>query len=123
MIEKPPARTFKNSTGTKIVIEDLKSDWDRRQFREVYRNITSLNSPFSNNNDSFSVIASSNNNVFADLADFDDIKDNALYFGHCKMIGGEIVDFKYEFKPWSTLNKVDWAEGWTLNNLDLKKRN
>src|SRR5690606_5738724 len=48
--ESPSPTTFLNSSGTKIIIEDLKADWDRRQLREVYRNITSLNSPFSDNN-------------------------------------------------------------------------
>lgn len=107
LIENVMPKTFLNSTGTKIIIEDLKNDWDRRQLREVYRNITSLNSPFSDGNDNFRVLVKSNTGVFEGLPDFEDIKNNALYFGHCKMRGGEIVDFKYEFKPWSTLNKVD----------------
>ncbi|WPR77699.1 sensor histidine kinase [Algoriphagus sp. NG3] len=99
--------TFIKSTGTKIIIEDLRSHWDRRQLREVYRNITSLNSPFSDGNDSFHVLVESNTKVFEGLPNFEDIKNNALYFGSCKMRGGEIVEFKYEFKPWSNLDKVD----------------
>lgn len=108
---------FKMGTGTKIVISDLKTTWDRRQLREVYRNITSLNSPFSNTNDSFRVIATSNSNVFEGLPDFEDIKENALYFGHCKMLGNKIVEFKYEFKPWATLNKVDKSRIVSLDDL------
>lgn len=115
--ENPSPKVFKKGTGTKIVIEDLKTNWDRRQLREVYRNITSLNSPFSNNNDSFRVIATSNSNVFEGLPDFEDIKNNALYFGHCKMLGDRIIDFKYEFKPWATLNKVDKGRIVTLDDL------
>jgi signal transduction histidine kinase len=115
--ENPSPKVFKQGTGTKIVIEDLKTNWDRRQLREVYRNITSLNSPFSNNNDSFRVIATSNSNVFEGLPDFEDIKNNALYFGHCKMLGDRIIDFKYEFKPWATLNKVDKGRIVTLDDL------
>lgn len=98
---------FKTSTGTKIIIKDLKTSWDRRQLREVYRNITSLNSPFSNKNDSFEVTATSNNDVFGGLPSFEDIKDSALYFGHCKMVGNQITEFKYEFKPWDSLDKID----------------
>lgn len=108
---------FKKGTGTKIIIEDLKTDWDRRQLREVYRNITSLNSPFSDNNDSFRVVATSNNSIFEGLPDFEDIKNNALYFGHCKMQGEKIIDFKYEFKPWETLKKVDEGRIVTIENL------
>ena len=115
--ENPSPKVFKKGTGTKIVIEDLKTNWDRRQLREVYRNITSLNSPFSNNNDSFRVIATSNSNVFEGLPDFEDIKNNALYFGHCKMLGDRIIDFKYEFKPWASLNKVDKGRIVTVDDL------
>lgn len=115
--ENHTPKIFKKGTGTKIVIEDLKTSWDRRQLREVYRNITSLNSPFSNNNDSFRVVVTSNNTVFEGLLDFEDIKNNALYFGHCKMVGDRIVDFKYEFKPWASLNKVDKGRVVYLDNL------
>lgn len=111
------AKHFTKGTGTKIVIKELKTNWHRRQLREVYRNITSLNSPFSDKNDSFEVIATSNDDVFSGLPTFDDIKDNALYFGHCKIQGNEIIDFKYEFRPWDSLEKVD--EGRTVNLEDL----
>ncbi len=74
LIENTKPKTFLNSTGTKIIIKDLKTDWDRRQLREVYRNITSLNSPFSDGNDTFRVLVKSNTNVFEGLPDFEDIK-------------------------------------------------
>lgn len=117
LIENVKPKTFLNSTGTKIIVEDLKTDWDRRQLREVHRNITSLNSPFSDGNDTFRVLAKSNTNVFEGLPDFEDIKNNALYFGHCKMRGGEIVEFKYEFKPWSSLDRVDSGRKVELKDL------
>ncbi|SEG15531.1 Signal transduction histidine kinase [Algoriphagus boritolerans DSM 17298 = JCM 18970] len=117
LIENTKPKTFLNSTGTKIIIKDLKTDWDRRQLREVYRNITSLNSPFSDGNDTFRVLVKSNTNVFEGLPDFEDIKNNALYFGHCKMRGGEIVEFKYEFKPWSTLDRIDSGRKIELKDL------
>lgn len=121
--ENPKPKTFFNSTGTRIVIEDLKAGWDRRQLREVYRNITSLNSPFSEGNDSFRVLAKSNTNVFEGLPDFEEIKNNALYFGHCKMQGDEIVEFTYEFKPWSSLDKVDAGRKIKLTDLPEEDRN
>lgn len=117
LIENVKPKTFLNSTGTKIIVEDLKTDWDRRQLREVHRNITSLNSPFSDGNDTFRVLAKSNTNVFEGLPDFEDIKNNALYFGHCKMHAGEIVEFKYEFKPWSSLDRVDSGRKVELKDL------
>lgn len=117
LIENEKPKTFLSSTGTKIIIQDLKTNWDRRQLREVYRNITSLNSPFSDGNDTFQVLVNSNTNVFEGLPDFEDIKNNALYFGHCKMRGREIVEFKYEFKPWSSLERVDSGRKIELKDL------
>ena len=98
---------FINSTGTKIIIEELKTNWDRRQLREVYRNITSLNSPFSDKSDAFNVDVISNSNVFDGLPNFEEIKNSALYFGHCKISASRITDFKYEFKPWDSLSKIE----------------
>lgn len=114
---------FKTGTGTKIIIEVLKTDWDRRQLREVHRNITSLNSPFTEKSDSFSVLATSNTDVFEGLPDFEDIKRSALYFGHCKMQGGQITEFKYEFKPWSSLVKIDKGRKVELKDLIEEDRN
>jgi signal transduction histidine kinase len=99
---------FKSAkTGTLIVIEELKSDWNRRQLREVYRNLMSLNSPFAGGNDGFSVEVTSNSDVFQGLPSFPEIVENGgMYFGHCVMEGNEMTDFRYEFKPWSTLTKI-----------------
>jgi hypothetical protein len=96
-----------NKTGTKIIIEGLKTNWDRRQIREVYRNLTSLNSPFSGANDSFNVEITSNSDLFSGLPTFDDIKESGLYFGHCLLNGDKIEDFQYKFKPWTSLSKID----------------
>lgn len=116
--EKEIPTCFKNGeTGTRIIIYDLKMIWDRRQIREVYRNLTSLNSPFSGANDSFKVDIRSNSGIFSGLPTFEDIKDSGLYFGHCVMKGGLIEDFKYEFKPWSSLSKVD--KGRKVEKKDL----
>lgn len=99
---------FKKGTGTKIIVENLKTNWDRRELREVYRNLNSLNSPFSENNESFKILVTSNiSNLFEGLPSFEDIKESALYFGHCKMEGSKITEFEYEFKPWETLDKID----------------
>ncbi len=102
-----PTYFINGKTGTRIIIEGLKTTWDRRQVREVYRNLTSLNSPFSGTNDSFKVEIRSNSNLFSGLPSFEDIKDSGLYFGHCVMKGEMIDDFQYEFKPWSSLSKID----------------
>lgn len=107
LIENDNAEVFSKGTGTEIIIEDLKTNWDRRELREVFRNLNSLNSPFSENNESFVVIVNSNENLFEGLPSFDEIRESALYFGHCVMQGNKIVKFNYEFKPWQTLDKID----------------
>lgn len=106
-------------TGTKIIVESLKSNWDRRQLRDIYRNIMSLHSPFEDSSDNFDVtIRSNNNNLFAGLPTFEDIISNGgLYFGSCVLSGNEIRKFKYEFKPWSTLNKI--STGRIITEKDL----
>ena len=112
-----PLYFSQGNTGTRIVIKDLKSDWDRRKLREVYRDLTSLNSPFSEMNDSFNVNIRSNSDFFKGLPSFEDIKDSGLYFGHCVMKGGQIDDFEYEFRPWPTLNKI--GQGRKVQKKDL----
>lgn len=110
-------RVFKNSTGTKIIIKNLKTNWGKRELREVYRDLNTLNSPFSNNNDSFKVNIKNDDDFFYGLPDFEEIKDSALYFGHCKMVGDKIVEFKYEFKPWSSLDKIDTGRTKVITDL------
>lgn len=116
---------FNNKTGTRIVIENLKTSWDRRQLREVYRNLMSLNSPFDNsdNNDTFCIKVTKNSDVFEGLPDVKDIMEVGMYFGHCFAEGDSIIDFQYEFRPWPTLDKFDKKRTVTQNDLnqeDLK---
>lgn len=107
LIVNDTPKIFKTTYGTQIDIEELKSDWEARKIREVYRSLTSLNSPFDDSNDNFNVLIKSNSNIFKGLPTFDQIKNSALYYGKCKMEGNQIVDFKYKFKPWSSLVKLD----------------
>lgn len=117
LVENEIANVFRNRTGTEIIIEDLKTNWNKRGLREVFRNLNSLNSPFSENNESFTVEVTSNENLFEGLPNFDEIKDSALYFGHCLMEGNKITKFNYEFKPWDSLAKID--NGRRKTELDI----
>lgn len=113
---------FIHSTGTKIIIEELKTNWDRRQLREVYRNITSLNSPFSDKSDAFNIHIKSNSNVFDGLPNFEEIKNSALYFGRCKISSSRIIDFQYEFKPWDSLSKIE-KRSVSIQDLSIEDKN
>lgn len=104
--ENETPKKFKQSHGTLLKISDLKANWDRRQLREVYRAINSLNSPFENTSDDFKVIVDSNTDIFKGLPDFEDIKKAALYFAKCEIKDDRITKFNYEFKPWSSLTKI-----------------
>jgi anti-sigma regulatory factor (Ser/Thr protein kinase) len=115
--ESPSPEVFKTGNGTKIIIEDLKAKWDRRELREVYRNLNSLNSPFSEKNEAFELEITSNSDFFEGLPSINDIKESAMYHGHCKMVGDKITEFKYEFKPWKSLTKVDVGRTKKLHEL------
>lgn len=104
---KNPKYFTHNRTGTIIRITELKTSWDRRQLREVYRAINSLNSPFDSTNDDFKVIVDSNTPIFKGLPDFEEIKKAALYFGKCKIKDNRIIEFNYKFKPWETLKRIE----------------
>lgn len=106
--ENPVPAHFKDSTGTRIEITSLKNEWTRRRLREVYRSLSSLNSPFANNNDSFRAIVTSNDeSLFQGLPNLCEILDAGMYVGHCKMEGDRLVDFRYEFRPWKSLDKMN----------------
>lgn len=122
LTENEMPEEFINSTGTKIIVEELKTNWDRRQLREVYRNITSLNSPFSDKSDTFNIHIKSNSNVFDGLPDFEEIKNSALYFGHCKISSSRIIDFQYEFKPWDSLSKIE-KRSVSIQDLSTEDKN
>ncbi len=104
--ENESSKHFNGSTGTLLKISELKASWDKRQLREVYRAINSLNSPFEHTDDDFKVIVDSNTDIFEGLPDFEDIKNAALYFAKCKIENNRITEFSYEFKPWSTLTRI-----------------
>lgn len=103
-------------TGTIIEISDLKGEWNRRKLRTIFRNLTSLNSPFVNQSDSFEVkVTTQGYNPFAGLPNLQEILDAGMYFGHCVMRGSRVEEFRYQFKPWSNLDKID---GRIVDSLD-----
>jgi len=108
---------FTKGTGTYIYIEDLKTDWNRKEIREVYRALTSLNSPFDEDHKNFKVTVTSNTDIFGGLPSFEEIKESALYYGKCQMDGTKILKFKYQFKPWATLTKIDKGRSKSLGQL------
>ncbi len=119
--ENKPPNCFKyKKTGTRIIVKDLKTNWDRRKLREIFRSLNSLNSPFEKTNTNFRVEVKSNNDVFKNLPTFNEIKDSALYYANCTMENKRITHFEYHFTPWETLTKLD--SGRKVFLKDLKKQ-
>lgn len=97
----------KSQTGTKIVINKLKGEWSNRKLRSVFRDLTTLNSPFGSKSDSFNVEVTSNkSHIFNGLPDLKAIMGAGMYFAHCVIEGKAITSFQYDFKPWITLNRI-----------------
>ena len=103
--------------GTVIIVDNLKADWTRRKVREVYRDLTSLSSPFTTMKDAFIVNVHANANVFEGLPKIDEIMEVGMYLGHCVISDNKIQDFYYEFKPWGSL-EIDNRIVTTLDESD-----
>lgn len=106
LVEREAEYFKNNNTGTKIIISDLKTNWNFKKFKDVYTSINSFNSPFSKN-DSFKVVINSDKKEWVDkMISIDDIISDHLYEFEIEIEGTRISKFRYNFKPWSSLSKV-----------------
>jgi signal transduction histidine kinase len=107
--ERSPQLFTGKKTGTQLSIAGLWYPWTRGSLRNIYRALNSINSPFKSP-DSFEVVF--------DLKDLDkkiwlegllswkEVLDLSLFRAKCHIANDELT-YKYEFKPWSTIKKVD----------------
>ena len=113
--------------GTRIEITELRHNWQKREYRNVYKSMLSLNSPFKTD-DSFKIhIKSTHEEWIKDLKDFADMKSKALYRAHIVLEGNKIVEYTYNFQPWEVLQKVKAREshdfqGAEILDLENKKK-
>lgn len=108
VVERNSTQKFLNNsfTGTKIIIEKLKTAWTRGKVRELYRSINSLNSPFKSL-DSFNVLFDINQKEWLKgLIEYDDIKDYSLFKATMVLSGDKIKNYDYHFTPWKSMNKL-----------------
>ena len=106
VIEREPEYFVGEKKGTYIEITELKSVWTRTKFRDVYRSVMSLHSPFESIQ-SFNVDFQTNHKEWLDgLLTVSEIKNDALFFADVEIEEDEIVTLKYEFKPWKILSKL-----------------
>jgi len=112
IIEREPTRLFVDgrTTGTLLIIENLKTSWTRGKVRDLQRAITSLNSPF-DELDSFKVnLEVDNSEWLKGLITYNDVKEYALFHVTMKLEGDKILNYCYNFKPWSILDKLEKRE-------------
>lgn len=102
VIEERAPLYFREHSGTLIKIRDL-DPWDRKKFRDTYRQITSLNSPFESSESFIVEFNTTLEDWLEGMMDFSKIKEFALYKSSAKFLNGNIKDFKYEFMPYDNM--------------------
>lgn len=106
IVERTPEYFIRNKHGTRIIITNLRTDWDRRMVRDLYRSLFTLSSPFKTV-DHFTISFDiDNKDWISDFIKWDEVKDFALYYFKVKLAGSEIKEFTYKFTPWEDLDKV-----------------
>lgn len=96
-----------SKTGTKIIIQQLKSLWTRGMVRDIYRSINSLCSPF-DAPDSFKLNFEIDKKEWIEsLLSIKDLTNYALYRFDCELEGQYIEKFTYQFMPWQTMKKME----------------
>ena len=114
--ERKPEIFLGNKSGTRIEIRGLRHVWTAKEYRNVYRNILALNSPFKAA-DSFSVNIFSNHQQWEkDLISFEELKDKALYKAKIVLEDCMIKEYTYELEPWEILNKVKYRKSKEYQN-------
>lgn len=117
--ERIPQVFLGESSGTRIEITELKHEWNAREYRNVYKNILALNSPFLTN-DSFRVKIKSNHSEWEKgMIEFDELQDRALYKARIALENDMITEYSYEFKPWDVLQKVKPRKSSEYNNTPI----
>lgn len=101
--EREPEVFKGDTTGTKITIKNLSTQWTRGMLRNVYRAVTSLNSPFGASNTFKVSFQTSKKDWLSGLLTFEKIKDYALYYTDITLTGNEIEHFFYEFRPYDNM--------------------
>lgn len=111
VFERTNPEYFKgNKTGTKITISGLRSEWDKRMIRELYKSVFTLNSPF-HKTGKFSVdLDVDDPRLLEKLPKWEDIEKFALWHFKCIIEGTEIKEFLYEFTPWDSLTGVNYRK-------------
>lgn len=104
---RTPEYFLRSRKGTRIIISDLRTDWDKRMVRDLYRAIFTLNSPFKKSGNFSVEIDLDDKSLIEGLPTWNDIKKFALWHFKCKLSGTTIQEFSYEFTPWESLPELE----------------
>ncbi len=118
IIEREPISFLKWETWTILKIKNLKKSWDMNNYKDLYRTISLLNSPFSYQewvmDDRFEVnlkLNLENKEIQEDwqswLFDTKCIKGKALWKLNAEIEWKVIKRFDYEFIPYTSMDKLD----------------
>lgn len=111
------------STGTKLVITSLRTEWTRGTARKVYRALNALISPFdSKDNFRVNIEVPDKADWFDDLISWENIKDHALFYFEAEIKNDLIRKFWYDFTPWPTMNKIT-GRSFKFSTLSNNKTN
>ncbi len=106
VVGRTPEYFKRNRFGTRIIITQLRTVWDKRMVRDLYRALFTLSSPFKTV-DHFTInFEIDKKEWLSGLIDWKEVKDLALYYFKVKIQGSEIKKFLYNFTPWDNLDKV-----------------
>ncbi|MDP9211491.1 MAG: ATP-binding protein [Thermoproteota archaeon] len=114
VLERKPEIFKGKKTGTLITIKDLRIEWDKTMFKELQRTVLSLSTPFAEKvKDSF---LPSLTLYLADrkkqeewqeaILTVDQVKELSLWKVKCTLKGDKITKFRYEFMPYSKMDKL-----------------
>ncbi len=104
--ERTPEYFKGNRTGTRITISKLRTAWDKKMVRDLYKSVFTLNSPFLKAGKFKVNIETDNKTLIEKLPVWEDIQDFSLWHFKSKIKGHEITEFEYEFKPWASIKGV-----------------
>ena len=98
----------KDTIGTKIIITDLKETWNDKEIKQSANELIAILSPFKKV-ENFNIEFSKNGSLFPSSLreELDKVIQNALFRFNIAVKNGLIKKFKYEFKPWKGLEKVE----------------
>jgi signal transduction histidine kinase len=107
LFERTPEYFKGPRTGTRIRITQLRSSWDRRMIRDLYRSMLSLNSPFKKQGSFTAILEVDEAKMISDLPTWAEIQEWALYHFKCTIEKDEITSFTYSFRPWPTMVGIE----------------